>query len=57
MGGLQSVHLLVEAGMKPKLEVFTDSSANVGMQNRIGSGRVRHVDVKLRRPYNLGGSL
>ena len=45
-GGLQSVQLFVEAGMEPKLEVFTDSSANLGMHNRIGSGRVRHLDVK-----------
>ena len=45
-GGLQSVQLLVEAGMELKLEVLTDSSANLGMHNRIGSGRVRHLDVK-----------
>ena len=45
-GGLQSVQLLVDAGMEPKLEVLTDSSANLGMHNRIGSGRVRHLDVK-----------
>ena len=45
-GGLQSVQLLVEAGMEPMLEVLTDSSANLGMHNRIGSGRVRHLDVK-----------
>ena len=44
-GGLQSVQLLVEAGMEPKLEVLTDSSA-IGMHNRIGSERVRHLDVK-----------
>ena len=45
-GGLQSVQLLVDAGMEPKLEVLTDSSANLGTHNRIGSGRVRHMDVK-----------
>ena len=45
-GGLQSVQLLVEAVMEPKLEVLTDSSANLGMHNRIGTGRVRHLDVK-----------
>ena len=45
-GGLQAVQLLVEAGMEPKLEVLTDSSANLGMHNRIGSGRVQHLDVK-----------
>ena len=45
-GGLQSVQLLVEAGMELKLEVLTDSSANLGMHNRIGSERVRHLDVK-----------
>ena len=45
-GGLQSVQQLVEAGMEPKLEVLTDRSANFGMHNRIGSGRVRHLDVK-----------
>ena len=32
--------------MEPKLEVLTDSSATLGMHNRIGSGRVRHLDVK-----------
>ena len=32
--------------MEPKLEVLTDSSANLCMYNRIGSGRVRHLDVK-----------
>ena len=26
--------------------VYTDSTANIGMHNRIGSGRVRHLDVK-----------
>ena len=45
-GGLQSVQLLNEAGMDLKLEVLTDSTANLGMHNRIGSGRVRHLDVK-----------
>ena len=45
-GGLQSVQLLTEAGMALKLEVLTDSTANLGMHNRIGSGRVRHMDVK-----------
>ena len=43
---MQSVQLLVEAGMEPKLDVLTDSSANFGMHNRIGSGRVRYLDVK-----------
>ena len=37
-GGLQSVQLLIEAGMELKLEVLTDSTANLGMQSRIGSG-------------------
>ena len=45
-GGLQSVQLLAEAGMDLKLEVRTDSTANLGMHNRFGSGRVRHLDVK-----------
>ena len=45
-GGLQSVQLLVEARMEPKLEVPTDSTTNLGMHNRIGSRRVRHLDVK-----------
>ena len=43
--------------MEPKLEVLMDSSENLGMHNRIGSGRVRHLDVKwlwTRAPYNLG---
>ena len=45
-GGLQSVQLLVEAGMEPKLQVLPDSSAILGMHSRNGSGRVRHLDVK-----------
>ena len=45
-GGLQSVQLLDEAGMDVKQEVLTDSTANLGMHNRIGSGRVRHLDAK-----------
>ena len=40
------MQLLVEAGLKLKLEVLTDSTANLGMHNRSGSGRVRHLDVK-----------
>ena len=42
-GGLQSVQLLAEAGMDLKLELFTDSMSR---HNRVGSGRVRHLDVK-----------
>ena len=44
--GRIAVQLFVEAGMEPKLEVVTDSSANLGMHNRIGSERVRHLDMK-----------
>ena len=29
-----------------KRDVLTDSTANLGMHDRIGSGRVRHPDVK-----------
>ena len=36
--------------MELKLELLTDSTANLGMHNCIGSGRVRHVDVKWLRP-------
>ena len=32
--------------MELKLEVLTDTTANLGMHNRTGSGRVRHLDVK-----------
>ena len=32
--------------MELKLELLTDSTANLGMHNRIGSVRVRHLDVK-----------
>ena len=39
------MQLLTDAGMELKLGVLTDSTANLGMQNRIGSGRVRHLDV------------
>ena len=45
-GGLQSVQLLAEAGMDLILEVLTESTANLGMHNRFGSGRVRHQDVE-----------
>ena len=38
-----------EAGMDLKLEMLTDSTANLGKHNRIGSGRVRHLDVKWLR--------
>ena len=31
--------------MALKLEVLTDNTANLGMHNCIGSGRVRHQDV------------
>ena len=44
--GLRSVQLLAEARMDLKLEVLTDSTANLVMHNRTGSGRVRHSDVK-----------
>ena len=45
-GGLQSVQLLAEAGLKLKLEVLTDSTASNGMHSCVGSGRVRHLDVR-----------
>ena len=45
-GGLQSVQLLAVGGMELKLEVLTDSMVNIGVLNRIGLGRVRHLDVK-----------
>ena len=47
-GGLQSVQLLTEARMELKLEVPTDSTANLGMHSRVGSGRVRHLDTRSR---------
>ena len=57
-GGLQSVQLLAEAGMDLKLEVLTDSTANLGMHNRVGSGRARHLDVKwLWTPEAVHGRL
>ena len=56
-GGLQSVQLLAEAGMDLKLEVPTDSTANLGMHNCIGSGRVRHLDVKLLRTLEAVGAI
>ena len=58
-GELQSVQPLAEAGMDLKQEVLTDSTANLGMHNRIGSGRVRHLDVKwlwTQKPCKLGDS-
>ena len=39
--GLQSVQLLADAGMELKLEVLTDSTANLGMHHL-----TRHLDVK-----------
>ena len=44
--GLRSVQLLAEADLKLKLDVLTDNTANIGMHSRIGSGRVRHLDVR-----------
>ena len=46
-GGFQSVQLLAEAGTGLKLDVLTDNTVNLGMHNRIGSGRVRQMDVKV----------
>ena len=43
--GCSQFSLLAEAGMELKLEVLTDSTANIGVHNRIGSGRVRHLEV------------
>ena len=43
--GVASVGALPQ-GFQVKLEVLTGSTANLGMHNRIGSGRVRHLDVK-----------
>ena len=45
-GALQSVQLLAEAGLKHKLQVLTESTANINMHSWIGSGRVRHLDVR-----------
>ena len=45
-GGVQSSQQWAEAGMDQNLEVLTDSTANLGMHNRTGSERVRHLDVK-----------
>ena len=35
----------LELGLKLKLEVFTDNTAKIGMHSRIGSARVRHLEV------------
>ena len=45
-GGLQTVQLLHEAGLPLELEVLTDSTANLGMHGRKGSGKVRHLEVR-----------
>ena len=37
-GGIQSVQLLADAGMELKLEVLTDSTANLGTHNRMVQG-------------------
>ena len=53
------MQLLTEAGLELKLEVLTDRTANLGVHNRIGSGRVRHLDVKCsghKKPCKLGDS-
>ena len=52
-GGLQSVELLAEAGMDLKLEVLTDSTANLAMHNRIGSMRARHLDYRSRARWAI----
>ena len=43
---MRSVQLRAEVGLKFKLEVLTDSTANSGMHNLMRSGRVRHLDVR-----------
>ena len=52
-GGLQLVQLLAEAAMELKLEVLTDSTANLGMHNRIGSGRPRKPDPGSRASWAI----
>ena len=40
------MQVLAESGLELNLEVLADSTANIGMHSRIGSGRVRHLDVR-----------
>lgn len=37
--------LLDDLGFSPKLRVWTDSSATIGICNRSGLGKLRHVDT------------
>ena len=41
----QDVEQPAETGLKLKLEVLTDSTANIGTHRCIGLGRVRHLDA------------
>ena len=37
--------MLIDFGLKFKLEVFTDASAALGILKRIGSGKIRHLET------------
>merc|ERR1712079_652887 len=45
--GLGTRSLAEDLGGRPRIAVFTDASAAVGMTQRSGVGRVRHLDTRL----------
>ena len=42
VGGLETVRIIAEYGVKLELRVHTDSTAARGMRHRLGSGKTRH---------------
>lgn len=44
--GIGAQSLAADLGLHVRVDVFVDSSAAIGMSNRTGVGRVRHLDVK-----------
>ena len=44
--GIGLMHMAREMGAEMSLEVLCDSSANCGITNRAGAGRVKHLEVR-----------
>jgi len=44
--GLQMVSLMKEMKMRVQLRVATDSTANIGIQHRVGVGKMRHLEIR-----------
>ena len=57
--GLSLQNLITEVGMQAGLHLLGDSSASHGTLNRLGSGRIKHLQTKQlwlqEKIYNIGG--